>query len=960
MAEQQTISELIVSLGLDSKDFDSGIQNVNKSTKQMEQAFRNNKKALELSEKSIDDYNKAIDSGENVIKQYEKKIEELTKAYQKQEQKLRSYTQQQAELPQKIEEAKRELQELEQTLGKSSDEYKQAESNLKAYEQQLNGMDRTINTAVNSLRSLENQIQGTQNRMQQAENETQQYREELGRVDDAASGNENSSNIFDRLQESINSSGVEAFTGEIGGLDSAMGLLKGGAVLASAALAGMFVANVLNAAKEYDQTLTDLQINLGLTKDAAEDMQGKIMQFSDGGYNIESISEAVELLSQQFNMTDEEIERVSKTMSILNGYGYETNDMVRFLKMAYNDWGYSAEQSLGLIIEGQQNGMNIAGDLMDTLIEYSNIFSQMGIDGEEAFNLISSAMQDTGMDSDKVADVLKEFSLTLTDGSTASADALKSIGINYDDLRGRIDSGKITMTDAFKEVSSAILNVGDETKRAQVLQEILKGTIEFGNDSILQSWVNVKNSTIDAEGAIDQVTQAYEESYAASQQDFSNSWAELSQTIGSLLLPAMTAAMDGLTDFINGVQIGVDSFGLNIQTMANQLKACILEIGISLLEHLANLPFADKIMPNLDSTLQGMKQAHKETIEYIQNNESQLKENAKKINGEYKTDKENTFNSVAQTADTKTKEMAQSVDNNTKAAKDSAKQNTDGLKSDLESSLSGLGNIATTKTGEIPKATQQNLSESSRIIRQFGSDAYNGVRTSFSKLEQSAKQSMTSLYKGVTTSMSKTKTGVMQDATTMYNQSKKSFEALNRAGRSSFTELYRGTTTSSSKMRTKVIADWNAIRAALSKDITGKVSIKKTTTVSTQTQSQAQSGNAKAVSLAAIPQLANLNTEVATLDTSTLDYNSTSTYKPSQLVSNRKEEKLSNNILSELTDQNKMLKQALVYLLKDNEININTSVQLEGKEIAKASAKYMKSEISAIEKREGRLAGMSY
>ncbi|MFQ7447228.1 MAG: hypothetical protein ACLRNH_12840 [Intestinibacter bartlettii] len=88
-------------------------------------------------------------------------------------------------------------------------------------------------------------------------------------------------------------------------------------------------------------------------------MQGKIMQFSDGGYNIESISEAVELLSQQFNMTDEEIERVSKTMSILNGYGYETNDMVRFLKMAYNDWGYSAEQSLGLIIEGQQNGMNI-------------------------------------------------------------------------------------------------------------------------------------------------------------------------------------------------------------------------------------------------------------------------------------------------------------------------------------------------------------------------------------------------------------------------------------------------------------------------------------------------------------------------------------------------------------------------------------------------------------------------
>lgn len=48
MAEQQTISELIVSLGLDSKDFDSGIQNVNKSTKQMEQAFRNSKKSFRI------------------------------------------------------------------------------------------------------------------------------------------------------------------------------------------------------------------------------------------------------------------------------------------------------------------------------------------------------------------------------------------------------------------------------------------------------------------------------------------------------------------------------------------------------------------------------------------------------------------------------------------------------------------------------------------------------------------------------------------------------------------------------------------------------------------------------------------------------------------------------------------------------------------------------------------------
>ena len=941
---QETISSILVELGLDTKDFDTSLKNVNKSTKAMEQSFNSAKKTLALSEKGVEDYTKAINSGEGVIKQYQSKIDALGDAYKEQEQKLKGYLQQQKDLPATILKAEKELKELEQSLGKSSKEYKTAENELKTYKQQLAGMDTTINKSVNSMRSLENQIQNTQNRMSQAENEVGQFRNELRQLDDInldAAGS-----IFYSIKESIENIDLGNFTSQIDGLDGGLDLLSLGAKGAGLALAGMLVASTINSAKEYDEILTDLQITMGLAEDKASDLQRTIMSFADGGYNLENISEAVQLLSKRFSMTDGEMENISQGMSVLNKYGYETNDMVRFITMAYDNWGMTANDAIGMIIRGQQQGMDIAGDMMDTFLEYTPIFGQMGVKGEDAFNLINSAMKTTGMDSDKVADMMKELTLTITDGSDTSADALKSVGIDVKDLTSRIDSGKITMSDAFKEVSNAILNVEDETTRATALQDIFKGTVEYGNQSVLESWVSVQNETLSTSTAIDEVTTAYENSYQASQQDFSNSWVELSQTLGSMILPLLTEIINSLTRVINVSKLSVTNFGIQVQTWANQLKAFFQEIGISILESLAKLPFTEKVMPNLDSTLYSMKTNHEETIKYIQNNEKKMKENSALINAEYKSDKEQTFSNVATIADEKTKEMANAVNTNTADAKNKAKANTDGLKSDVESSLSGLGNIATDATGKIPQATQQNLSESSQIIRQFGTDAYNGVKTSFSKLEQSAKQYMTNLYKGCSTSMSKTKTNVMQDATTMYNQSKKSFDTLASAGRSAFSNLYNGVTTSSSRMKSKVIADWNSIRNTLSKGISGKVSVSKT--IST---------------VSATPKIAtpieSADQAMARLNTDNLNYRASS-YQPTRIVSSSsmKTEKISNDTVVELRNQNKLLTEMLDVLISERTTVVQNTIKLDGKVVAKGIAKYINSEINSLTKRSNRLAGI--
>lgn len=936
---QEVINNLVVELGLDSKEFESGLKNVNKSTKLLEQNFNGAKKALNVVEKDFDSLSKVISSGEGAIQAYSKKIDALGDAYKEQEGKLKTFVNRQKELPDIISKAEMKLKELESTLGKSSDEYKKQENNLKTLKQEYAGMDNTLSKTVNSMRSLQNQIQQTETKMATAENEVKQFRNELEQLDNV--DNSNLSSMFDGID-------IGDFVGEIDDLSGGLDLLTLGAKGAGLALAGIFVGAVIDGAKDYDRLLTDLKITMGLTEEKAGDLQKKIMSFADGGYNIESIADAVQLLSQRFNMTDGEMEKVSQGMSVLNKYGYETNDMVRFITMAYDNWRMSATDAIGMIIRGQQQGMDIAGDMMDTFIEYTPIFGQMGVDGQDAFNLINSAMLATGMDSDKVADMMKELTLTITDGSKASAEALDSVGIDVDDLTSRIDSGKISMSDAFKEVSTAILGVEDETARATALQDIFKGTVEYGNQSVLESWVNVKDGALDTKGAIDEVTTAYEGSYEASQQDFSNSWNELKQTIGSGVLPILTTVMDTFNLLFTSVGLGVSSVVLNVQTMANQLKAFFEEIQIGILETFVDNPIAEKLFQGMEERLATAKTQHEETINYIQENERKLAENAKASDELYKGSKIQTYDEVKNIADQKTKETSNVIDSNTKDGANKAKNNMDAMKNDVEDSLSGIGNIALTETGEIPKATQQNLNASSQIIKQFGSDVYNGVKTSFSKLEQSAKQSMTNLYNGVSTSMSKTKTNVMQDATTMYNQSKKSFTALEQSAKSSFSSLYNGCSNSMEQLKNSVLADWNTMKNTISKGITGKVTVTRTNITQNKTEK------------ASLGLMEDANSSMATLarDTQGIDFYS-SRYKATPIVSKttKNVERMNDSLLKETQQQNKLLTELLGAIMAERTTIVENNITLDGKQIAKGTARYIETEITNINNRKSRLSG---
>lgn len=101
----------------------------------------------------------------------------------------------------------------------------------------------------------------------------------------------------------------------------------------------------------------------------------------------------------------------------------------------------SAEEALDVITRGVQQGVNKSEDLLDTFNEYSTQFRKLGLDGPKALGLINQMMRAGARDSDVAADALKEFSIRAIDGSKATSNAYRDLGLDAKQMTDQIAQG---------------------------------------------------------------------------------------------------------------------------------------------------------------------------------------------------------------------------------------------------------------------------------------------------------------------------------------------------------------------------------------------------------------------------------------------------------------------------------------------------------------------------------------
>lgn len=125
-----------------------------------------------------------------------------------------------------------------------------------------------------------------------------------------------------------------------------------------------------------------------------------------------------------------------------------------------------ATEAMDLITRGFQQGVDKRGDFLDTINEYGVQFKKLGLTGIEATGLLSQGLRGGARDADLVADSLKEFSIRAIDGSAASSEAYKALGLDAEKMSAKIAAGGPAAKEGLGQVLTALRNIEDPVKRS--------------------------------------------------------------------------------------------------------------------------------------------------------------------------------------------------------------------------------------------------------------------------------------------------------------------------------------------------------------------------------------------------------------------------------------------------------------------------------------------------------------
>lgn len=223
--------------------------------------------------------------------------------------------------------------------------------------------------------------------------------------------------------------------GTFRGLASKLGALS---MAAGAAVAVAFGAALIKGLDQYDLgAKMSASLGGGQEEAALYGQQIGDIYAQNFGESVDAVAQAMtavykagkELIPKG---TPEEIDRATKAALTLNQvFGYETTASVRAVQqMIRNGLVPDAQAGFDLIATAASQGIDKSEDLLDTFNEYSTMFRDVGLSGQQALGLIGQGLRAGARDADTVADAIKEYGIRSQDASTASAAGYKLLGLD--------------------------------------------------------------------------------------------------------------------------------------------------------------------------------------------------------------------------------------------------------------------------------------------------------------------------------------------------------------------------------------------------------------------------------------------------------------------------------------------------------------------------------------------------
>lgn len=258
---------------------------------------------------------------------------------------------------------------------------------------------------------------------------------------------------------------------------SAAGAFIGTAILGGITLAIAGVGKILGDTIEKEATAAKLTARLGLGPEDTARM-GKLageVYAENYGTGLDQVSDAIVRITQDIgDGTKEWTQQTTKdVLTVANTFdqdlGRTTAAVGTLIKTGLVK---DATEGLDLITKGIQAGGDKAEDLLDTFIEYSVQFRNMGLDGKAAMGIIAQGLKAGARNADLVADTIKEFSIEAVAGADRVRKGYKSLGLDADAMFKAIGRGGPDAAKALDVTLDKLRAVEDPVKRNAIAIEL--------------------------------------------------------------------------------------------------------------------------------------------------------------------------------------------------------------------------------------------------------------------------------------------------------------------------------------------------------------------------------------------------------------------------------------------------------------------------------------------------------
>lgn len=330
------------------------------------------------------------------------------------------------------------------------------------------------------------------------------------------------------------------------------------------------IGELITFGGDWQKSLNGIQSQTGATNEEMANFNQQIEDIYNNnfGSSVEDVADSFVQVRQYMQGTGEDLQDVTQNaIAFRDTFGVDIPESMRSVQSLMKQFGLTSEEAFNLLAQGQQQGLDYSGELLDSVNEYSPQFKKFGFDATDMFNVFKSGADAGAFNLDKVGDAVKELSIRVIDGSKTTQQGFEALGLNADEMAAKFGAGGDSAKEAFYQVIDGLKNIDDPVAQSATGVELFGTQWEDLGPQVVTSLGSVQNSFDKTKDSMEQINQV---KY--------NTPIEAMQGLGreietSVLLPVSQELMPSLNDIAK--QLANAFSGSDVQSSIQNLSSSL-------------------------------------------------------------------------------------------------------------------------------------------------------------------------------------------------------------------------------------------------------------------------------------------------------------------------------------------------------------------------------------------------